>query len=79
MIIPEHIILELLQEAWPKNEVKIFQIVPNNNLPNYFQVHYAVKNASDDWVLTSVSYSYHLHILPKMEKWRESRINYLVD
>ena len=79
MIIPEHIILELLKGASPKNEVKIFQIVPDNNLPNYFLVHYAVENASGDWVLTSVSYSYPLHIFPKMEKWRESRINYLVD
>ena len=49
MIIPEHIILELLKEAWPKNEVKLFRIVPDNNLPNYFLVYYAVKNASDDW------------------------------
>ena len=79
MIIPEHIIFQLVQEAWPNGEIKIISINPCvNHSWDYYQVDYLIRNADGDFVQSSVSYSYSLHILPRMELWRQERINTLI-
>lgn len=75
---PQHIILELLNEAWPNGEPWIVHI-QSDDIPNYFKVFYYVKDKSGEYVLNIVSYGYSLHIQPRMELWREKRINNLVN
>jgi len=78
--LPEHIILQLLKEAWSNKQVKIISIYARSlSSLDYWEINYGVLNSNNDWVYQTVSYSYSLHIRPRMEKWREERLSDLVD
>lgn len=80
---PEHIILQLVQEAWPNNIVKVFSIEKWRNNTDYWTVKYGVKLKDirvdqDGYNENYVSYSYPLHIQPKIEQWRNDRLKELL-
>jgi hypothetical protein len=86
MIIPEQIVHQLLQEAWsevylPDKQVKIISIKSSNlNLSvvnDYYEIKYVILD--DPSFLASVSYSYSLHIKPRIIASREKRLNELLN
>ena len=81
MIIPEQIVHQLLQEAWAKKQVKIISIEGwNSNLSvvnDYCTIKYAILD--DPSFHSNVSYSYSLHIKPRIIASREKRLNELLN
>jgi len=85
MIIPEQIVHQLLQEAWPDKQFKIISIKSFNSklsvVNDYYEIKYVILD--DPWItrsfLASVSYSYSLHIKPRIIASREKRLNDLLN
>ena len=77
--LPEHIILQLLQEAWPNKQVEIISTQSWVNSNDYWEINYGVLNSNNYWAYMTISYSYSLHIRPRMKKWREERLSDLVN
>ena len=81
MIIPEQIVHQLLQEAWSDKQFKIISIKSFNSFTtlsfDYYEIKYVILD--DPSFIASVSYSYSLHIKPRIIASREKRLNELLN
>ena len=78
--IPRQVVQLLLEEAWPNKNIIIVNIKPWDSIHplQYYTVYYGIKDENNIVTNNVVSYSYSLHILPKIIEWRNKQLDKLI-